>query len=121
MRIRSVFPAMLSPQSPVLFTATWEELSSLQGAYHQMYIEEERQSRLEDADGLPYTLDFLVLEELDFMQACLRASPVRVELEKQLQSQNGTEGTWVTEVMKLAVAYAQTAAIQALRAHSPSG
>lgn len=107
MRIRSVFPAMLSPQSPVLFTATWEELSSLQGAYHQMYIEEERQSRLEDADGLPYTLDFLVLEELDFMQACLRASPVRVELEKQLQSQNGTEGTWVTEVMKLAVAYAQ--------------
>lgn len=107
MRIRSVFPAMLSPQSPVLFSATWEELSSLQGAYHQMYIEEERQSRLEDADGLPYTLDFLVLEELDFMQACLRAPPVRSELEQQLQSQTGNNATWVTEVMKLAVAYAQ--------------
>ncbi|KAF1951499.1 ARM repeat-containing protein [Byssothecium circinans] len=102
MRIRSVFPAVLSPQSPVLFSATWEELSSLQAAYHQMYIHEERNSRLEDADGLPYTLDFLVLEELDFMQACLRAPPVRNELEKQLQ--NG--GQWVFEVMKLAVAYA---------------
>ncbi|KAF2089211.1 ARM repeat-containing protein [Saccharata proteae CBS 121410] len=106
MRVRSVFPSNLSPQSPVLFSATWEELSSLQGAYHQMYIEDERQSRLEDADGLPYTLDFLVLEELDFMQACLKAPPVRKHLEQELQGQTG-DATWVTEVMKLAVAYAQ--------------
>ncbi|KAF2735470.1 ARM repeat-containing protein [Polyplosphaeria fusca] len=107
MRIRNVFPAILSPQTPVLFSATWDELSTLQGAYHQMYIQEERQSRLEDGDRLPYTLDFLVLEELDFMQACLRAPPVRSELEQQLQNAQGTEGTWITEVMKLAVAYAQ--------------
>ncbi|ORY15626.1 armadillo-type protein [Clohesyomyces aquaticus] len=107
MKIRSIFPAILSPQTPVLFTATWEELTSLQVAYNQMYIEEDRDSRLEDADGLPYTLDFLVLEELDFMQACLRAPPVRSELEQQLQNAPGAEGSWVTEVMKLAVAYAQ--------------
>src|SRR5690242_4932003 len=49
MRVRSVFPSMLSPHSLVLFQATWEELSTLQPAYHLMYIEEERQSRLEDA------------------------------------------------------------------------
>lgn len=107
MRIRSVFPSTLSPHSPVLFSATWDELSSLQGAYHQMYIEDDRQSRLVDGDGLPYTLDFLVLEELDFMQACLKAPPVRKELESQLQAQSGSGATWVTEVMKLAVAYAQ--------------
>ncbi|KAF2691185.1 ARM repeat-containing protein [Lentithecium fluviatile CBS 122367] len=109
MRVRSAFPAVLSPHTPVLFSATWEELSSLQAAYHRMYIEEERQSRLEDADGLPYTLDFLVLEELDFMQACLRAPPVRSELEQQLRNQQGAGAgaTWVFEVMKLAVAYAQ--------------
>jgi hypothetical protein len=107
MRIRSVFPSSLSPQSPALFSATWEELSSLQSTYHRMFIEESRQSRLEDDDGLPYTLDFLVLEELDFMQACLRATPVRKELEQQLQASAGSETTWVTEVMKLAVAYAQ--------------
>ena len=41
------------------------------------------------------------------MQACLHAGPVRSELEQQLQNRQGTEGTWVTEVMKLAVAYAQ--------------
>lgn len=106
MRIRSVFPAILSPQSIVLFQATWEELSYLQPAYSLMYIQEERQSRLEDADGLPYTLDFLVLEELDFMQACLRAPPVRAQLEQEIKAQTA-ENSWVTEVMKLAVAYAQ--------------
>ena len=112
MKIRGVFPTLLSPQSPTLFTATWQELSALQAPYQTMYINDERQGRLEDADGLPYTLDFLVLEELDFMQSCLRAPPVRKELEGQLQhAQADSKGlqvdTWVTEVMKLAVAYAQ--------------
>lgn len=109
-KVRTVFPALLSPQSPILFSATWHELSSLQQPYHQLYITDERQGRLEDADGLPYTLDFLVLEELDFMQSCLRAPPVRKQLEAELQAQNGISGphsSWVIEVMKLAVAYGQ--------------
>lgn len=106
MRIRSIFPAMLSPHSPALFNATWQELIALQSHYHQKYIDDDLQGRLEDADGLPFTLDFLVLEELDFMQACLRAPPVRKELEKQLQS--STSGaSWIIEVMKIAVAYGQ--------------
>ncbi|WPH04744.1 Hypothetical protein R9X50_00763900 [Acrodontium crateriforme] len=107
MRIRSLFPAMLSPQSTELFSATWSELSTLQSQYHEMYIEDDRQGRLEDGDGLPYTLDFLVLEELDFMQACLRAPPVRKELEQQLQSNSDAATSWVTQVMKIAVAYSQ--------------
>lgn len=108
MRIRVVFPAILSPHTPALFSSTWEELSSLQDAYEQMYILEERQSRLEDADGLPYTLDFLVIEEIDFMQACLRAPPVRSQLEQDLRNSGGNvEETWIFEVMKLAVAYAR--------------
>ncbi|KAK4919456.1 hypothetical protein LTR28_013011 [Elasticomyces elasticus] len=108
LRIRSLFPSTLASQTPALFAATWEELSSLQEPYHQLYINDDRQGRLEDADGLPYTLDFLVLEELDFMQACLRVPLVRKQLQQQLQAANGvTSNTWITEVMKLAVAYAQ--------------
>ncbi|EMC91662.1 hypothetical protein BAUCODRAFT_152059 [Baudoinia panamericana UAMH 10762] len=107
MRIRSLFPAALSPHSQALFSATWSELSTLQSQYQQMYIDDDRQGRLEDADGLPYTLDFLVLEELDFMQACLRAPPVRKELEQQLQDRSSVAGSWMTEVLKIAVAYAQ--------------
>lgn len=108
MKIRQVFAQLLLPQSPVLFTATWEELSSLQDAFKDLYIDHDDQGRLEDADGLPYTLDFLVLEELDFLQSCLRAPPVREELETALQSYGGISNTpWVVDVMKLAVAYAQ--------------
>ncbi|KAM3424672.1 hypothetical protein BST61_g6659 [Cercospora zeina] len=104
MRLRTLFPQMLSPHSPALFSATWHELSTLQTQYYEMYIADDRQGRLEDADGLPFTLDFLVLEELDFLQACLRAPPVRKELEQQLQSGGAT---WIIDMMKVAVAYAQ--------------
>jgi hypothetical protein len=108
MKIRSVFPQLLLPQSPVLFSATWAELSMLQESYKVMYVDNDRQGRLEDSDGLPYTLDFLVLEELDFLQSCLRAPPVQKELEAQLQANGGIQNTpWIMDVMKLAVGYAQ--------------
>ncbi|KAK3707475.1 hypothetical protein LTR37_012117 [Vermiconidia calcicola] len=107
MRVRSVFPSVLSPHSLALFSVIWKELSTLQSSYQQMYIDDDRQGRLVDADGLPYTLDFLVLEELDFMQACLRAAPVRKELEQQLRSQNSVSSSWITEMMRVAVSYSQ--------------
>jgi hypothetical protein len=109
MKIRAVFPQLLLPQSPVLFSATWEELSLLQSAFQEIYIDnEEAQGRLVDADGLPYTLDFLILEELDFLQSCLRAPPVQKELEAALQANGGIQTTpWIFDVMKLAVSYAQ--------------
>ncbi|RQM05733.1 hypothetical protein DH86_00003596, partial [Scytalidium sp. 3C] len=108
MKIRSVFPQLLLPQTPVLFSATWDELNLLLEPYKDMYVDNDEQGRLEDSDRLPYTLDFLVLEELDFLQSCLRAPPVQKELESQLQAHNGVQSTpWVMDVMKLAVNYAQ--------------
>jgi hypothetical protein len=108
MKIRTVFPQLLLPQSPVIFSATWAELSLLQSSFQDMYIDNDEQGRLEDADNLPYTLDFLVLEELDFLQSCFRAPPVQKELEAQIQAHPGVQSTpWVLDVMKLAVGYAQ--------------
>lgn len=108
MKIRSVFPQLLLPQSPTLFSITWGDLSVIQEPYKESYIDSDQQARLEDADGLPYTLDFLVLEELDFLQSCIRAPPVQKELEAQLQANGGIHATpWVMDVMKLAVSYAQ--------------
>ncbi|EER24516.1 Importin-beta N-terminal domain containing protein [Coccidioides posadasii C735 delta SOWgp] len=109
MKIRNVFPTLLTPHSTALFTTIWTELSTLQAVYYDLYIQDERQGRLEDADGLPYTLDFLVLEELDFMQSLLRAPPVRTELQNQLQAAGGTATTtsWLPDVLKLAISYAQ--------------
>ncbi|KAI9646823.1 hypothetical protein NHQ30_004822 [Ciborinia camelliae] len=108
MKIRSVFPQLLLPQSTVLFSATWEELTTVQSLHQEMYVDNDMQGRMEDADNLPYTLDFLVLEELDFLQSCLRAPPVQKELEAQLQANASVAATpWVIDVMKLAVNYAQ--------------
>lgn len=101
MRIRSVFPSKLAPQSPALFSAVWEELSSSQAAFYELFIANQSDGRSSNDDGLPYTLDLLILEELDFIQACLRASAVKKLLESQLQ------GDWVTDVMKLIISYAQ--------------
>lgn len=108
MKIRSVFPQLLLPQAPLFFSATWTELNLLKEEYQAMYIDNEEQGRLEDADGLPYTLDFLVLEELDLLQSCLKASPVQKELGLQLQqSSSFANSPWALDVMKLAVSYAQ--------------
>ncbi|ODM19587.1 hypothetical protein SI65_04572 [Aspergillus cristatus] len=109
MKIRMVFPGLLTAQSPVYFTTIWTELSNIQNTYSEFYILDERQGRLEDVDGLPYTLDFLVLEELDLLQALLKAPPVKAELQQQLQNagQAATTSTWLPEILKLASSYAQ--------------
>ncbi|RAH58600.1 importin beta-5 subunit [Aspergillus piperis CBS 112811] len=109
MKIRMVFPGLLTAQSPVYFSTIWTELSNIQSAYHEFYIEDERQGRMEDVDGLPYTLDFLVLEELDLIQTLLKAPPVKAELQQQLQNagQSAATTSWLPEIMKLVASYAQ--------------
>ena len=107
MKIRYVFPTLLTAQSTTLFSTTWDELLELQGPYKAMFIDDERQGRLEDADNLPYTLDFLVLEELDFMQSLLRAPPVKAELESQIKQAGNGIPNWLVQVMKLVTAYGQ--------------
>ncbi|ROW01143.1 hypothetical protein VSDG_02656 [Cytospora chrysosperma] len=107
MKVKSVFPTLLLPQSLGFFQATWQELSMLQGPYQAHYIEYGGQGRLEDSDGLPYTLDFLVLEELDFLNQCMRATPVQKELEAQLNGRPAHETPWILDLMKLLVAYSQ--------------
>lgn len=106
--VKTVFPQLLLPETPHFFQSVWEELSFLEPAYEQMYIESGSQGRLEDSDGLPYTLDFLILEELDFLNGCLKAPPVRKELDGQLNAHSSAHETpWVLDIMKLATSYAR--------------
>ena len=64
---------------------------------------------MEDADRLPYTLDFLVIEELDYMQTLLNTSAIKRELDLQLQPEssgdNAQNTTWITQISALAVGY----------------
>lgn len=109
MKIRNVFPALLTSQSTLFFSTVWAELTNALPVYQSFYIEQERQGRLEDGDGLPHSLDFLVLEELDIIQALLKAPPVKAELHQQLQNAGAgaSASSWLPEIMKLASSYAQ--------------
>jgi hypothetical protein len=107
-RIRRVFPNLLLPQSTVFFSAVWEELSTLQGPHEQLYIKQDAQGRLEDSDNLPYTLDFLILEELDFLNQCFRAPPVQAELEGHLNAHpSASEVPWMKEIMNMLIGYSR--------------
>ncbi|KAL4980104.1 armadillo-type protein [Aspergillus desertorum] len=108
-KIRMVFPGLLVAQSPIYFSTIWTELSNSQVVYHEFYINDERQGRLVDVDDLPYSLDLLVLEELDFIQSLLKAPPVKAELQQQLQNagQSGITASWLAEILKLASSYSQ--------------
>lgn len=81
------------------------------GPYHALYVVENRQGRLEDADRLPYTLDFLVIEELDYIQTLLGITAVRRELDLQLAPEALTNGAyearWIVQVVPILVGYAQ--------------
>jgi hypothetical protein len=107
-KIKNVFPALLLPQSPTFFSATWEELNKLQPIYQGLFIDSDAQGRLEDIDGLPFTLDFLVLEELDFLNQLMRAPPVQKVLQAQLDSHAAVHETpWVLDLMKLVTSYSR--------------
>ncbi|KAJ6144654.1 hypothetical protein N7470_008549 [Penicillium chermesinum] len=112
MKIRMIFPALLTTQSPNFFSAVWTELNNALPIYQKFFIEDQQQGRLEDVDGLPYSLDFLVLEELDLIQTLLKAPPVKAQLQQELQAA-GTDASssgWLPEIVKLASSYAQVTA-----------
>jgi hypothetical protein len=106
-KVKLVFRSLLQAQSMEFFRATWNELSKLQDSYRELFVEADAQGRLEDIDGLPYTLDFLVLDELDLLSQLLRAPPVQKELKAPIAQQNNEahKTPWVLELMELLVSY----------------
>ncbi|KAK4640644.1 hypothetical protein QC761_600800 [Podospora bellae-mahoneyi] len=107
-KIKTVFGSLLLPQSPKFFTVTWQELKRLGPVYEALYVTSDSQSRLEDTDGLPYSVDVLVLDELDFLNQCMRASPVAKSLEAEIASHGSVHNTpWVLELMEILVRYGQ--------------
>lgn len=108
-KIRTIFAATLSPHILDLFQVVWDELFRNFPAYREYFVDGGREGKLVDADGLPYTLDALVLEELDFLQVAFKAPPVKTQLNAQIKqaSAGGPEAAWLQELFKLLVSYAQ--------------
>ncbi|EEY15253.1 KapG [Verticillium alfalfae VaMs.102] len=108
LKIKNVFSNLMTPQSVDLFSTVWSELKTLQTPYENLYINNATQGRMEDSDALPFTLDYLVVEELDFLNQCFRAPPVVAELARQLeQSATSGESSWMVEVMSMLASYSR--------------
>jgi len=108
MKIKQVFRSLLLPHSADFFQATWQELTRVEPVYRELFLDADAQSRLEDIDGLPYTLDFLVLDELDLLNQLMRAPPVQKELEARITTAGAAHSTqWVLDLMKLLVGYSR--------------
>lgn len=54
---------------------------------------QQRQSRMDEADRLPYTLDYLVVEELDHIQTPLNTSMFKHQLDVQVAPESMTNGS----------------------------
>ncbi|KAI4214851.1 MAG: hypothetical protein LQ351_002564 [Letrouitia transgressa] len=110
-KIHNMFPHLLTARTLELFSTLWESLQAHVGPYVALYVTENRQGRLEDADRLPYTLDFLVIEELDYIQTLLGTVTVKREMDAQLTPEkmsDGKEGNnWISQVMIILVGYSQ--------------
>lgn len=108
LKVRVVLPGLIANQALEYFSAVWEELLALQGPHRELYIDDNAQDRLEDIDNLPYSLDFLILEELDLIHQFLRAPPVHAQLDGQLKAHPSPQETpWLTEIMKTLVAFSR--------------
>lgn len=110
-KIHRLFSHLLSQHTLSLFSTVWESLQAHVGPYVTLYVTDNQQGRLEDADRLPYTLDFLVIEELDYLQTLFGSVTVKHELDAQLTpekiSNGALEGTWIAQIMAILVGYSQ--------------
>ncbi|KAL9005887.1 MAG: hypothetical protein Q9188_001349 [Gyalolechia gomerana] len=110
-KIHRLFPHLLSQHTLALFSTVWESLQTHVGPYVSLYVTDNRQGRLEDADRLPYTLDFLIIEELDYIQTLLGSVTVKRELDAQLApvklSNGALQETWLGQIMAILVGYSQ--------------
>ncbi|MCJ1435207.1 hypothetical protein MMC27_004579 [Xylographa pallens] len=100
-RIQYIYPDILPTQE--LFVACWTALQAHGGPYYASFVDGDKQNNLVTANGLPYTFDLLVIEEIDFLQTLLDAPDVRVRLDamfdnEQLGKDNAIS-EWVMVVM----------------------
>ncbi|KAL9103894.1 MAG: hypothetical protein Q9163_001087 [Psora crenata] len=114
-KIHTIFPSTLASPTMELFSAMWEALQAHLTPYHILYTgEDQKEGQLEDSDRLPYSLDLLVMEELDYTQTLLNTSSIKQALDAQLAAPGTMNGansaSWLTQLLALSVGYAHISA-----------
>ena len=115
-KIHTIFPYALNPRNGELFQAIWEALQAHLAPYHALYTgEEQKEGQLEDSDRLPYSLDLLVMEELDYAQTLLSTTTIKQQMDSQIATAasagaGGDQTNLLSQLLSLTVGYSYISA-----------
>jgi hypothetical protein len=105
--MQSIFPELLGTRE--FFGACWQAMQSHGAPYYASYVDGDRQGGLINQYQLPYTFDFLVIEEIDYLQTLLEGAPVKAQLEEMFAADVNSNGTnvkdWITQVLGALVTF----------------
>ena len=105
-KLRQVYVAGISPYVQTLFEAVWQELIRIAPDYNHFVVEDDADSKMVGDNNLPFTIDALAVEELDFLQVVMRAPTVKAQLNKQLQGGQSDNGyLWLQDLLSLMISF----------------
>ena len=92
-----------------MFTACWTALQTHGQPYFASFVDGRKQSNLFTSNGLAYTLDGLVIAELDLMQTLLESPAVKGQLDEMaraaVEGNNNPLVKWVMEMVSVLVTF----------------
>ena len=102
------FPRILQSRSFQFFRLVWQGLQTHLALYHTFYVHGQREGKLEDIDRVPFSLDYLVVDEIDIMRDFMEVPEVMKELCTTIdQNSNNAapDRAFIDEVVKQIVGY----------------
>ena len=106
-KVQTIFPDLMAADE--FFNACWDSIQAHGAPYYSSYVDGERQGGLINQYQLQYTFDFLVIEEIDYLQALLEAPLVKQQLDAMLAvdtTSNGNSVTsWISSVLGTLVTF----------------
>lgn len=80
-KMKHAFSSHFATYLPGLFASTWNSLNSIKDRYSREFVANSQEGRLVDSDGLSFSLDLFVLEEIEFVKLCIKSKDVKAEVE----------------------------------------
>ena len=96
-RIQTIFPDLMAAHE--FFNACWDSIQAHAVPYYASYVDGDRQGGLINQYQLQYTFDFLVIEEIDYLQALLEAPLVKEQLDGMSATGGDAVTSWITSVL----------------------
>ena len=91
------------------FNACWDALQAHSVPYYAAYVEGDRAGQCVNQYQLPYTVDFLVLEEIDYLQTLLDSAQVKEQLNGMIAADQANSGDammgWLRSILATLITF----------------